>query len=83
MQPYVQGNYITGFTSQKFWNVVWLGKDPSMVGLLDPSIISQFTKKIHFVARTIEAQNGPKLYNMMSHDSFSEDLLEVLWHGEA
>ena len=48
----------------------------------DQSNISQFTQKIPFQARTTEAQLGPKLQNIMSHDSLSEDLLEVLWHDE-
>ena len=44
--------------------------------------ISQFTQKVPFQARTTEAQFGPKLWNIMSHDSLSEDLLEVLWHDK-
>ena len=36
-----------------------------------------------FWARAIWAEFGPKLCNIMSHDSLSEDLFEVLWHDEA
>ena len=36
-----------------------------------------------FWARPILAEFGPKLCNVMSHDSLSEDLAEVLWHDEA
>ena len=46
---------------------------------LDQSNISQFSKKIPFWGRAIWAQLGQKLCNLMSHDSHSEDLFEVLW----
>ena len=36
-----------------------------------------------FFARTIWAEFGPKLCNVVSLDSLSEDLFEVLWHNEA
>ena len=39
-------------------------------------------KKLPFEARPIWTQFGPKLYNLMSHDSLSEDLFELLWHDE-
>ena len=40
-------------------------------------------KKISFRTRAIWAEFGPKLCNVMSHDSLFEDLFEVLWHDEA
>ena len=40
-------------------------------------------KIFSFWARAIWAEFGPKLCNVMSHDSLSEDLFEVLWHDEA
>ena len=36
-----------------------------------------------FWARAIWAEFGPKLCNIMSHDSLSENLFEVLWHDGA
>ena len=39
--------------------------------------------KFPFWARAIWAEFEPKLCNVMSHDSLSEDLVEVLWHDEA
>ena len=36
-----------------------------------------------FWAGVFWAKFGPKLCNIMSHDSLSEDLFEVLWHDEA
>ena len=40
-------------------------------------------KKFPFWARAIWAKFGSKVCNVMSQDSFSEDLFEVLWHDEA
>ena len=36
-----------------------------------------------FWARAIWAKFGQKLYNVMSHDSLSEELFKVLWRDEA
>ena len=41
------------------------------------------SKKFPFWARVIWAKFGPKLFNLMSHYSLSEDLFEVLWHDKA
>ena len=40
-------------------------------------------KKFPFCTRVIWAKFGPKLFNLMSHDSLSEDLFEVFWHDKA
>ena len=37
-------------------------------------------KEFPFWAREIWAKFGPKLYNIMSHDSLSEDFFEVFRH---
>ena len=39
-------------------------------------------KKFSFWARDIWAELEPKSCNVMSHDSLSQDLFEVLWHDE-
>ena len=41
-------------------------------------ILVNLPKKFPFWVRTIGAQFGPKLCNLMSHDLISEDLFEVL-----
>ena len=40
-------------------------------------------KQFPLGARAIWAQFGPKLYNLLSRDSFYEDLFGVLLHDEA
>ena len=40
-------------------------------------------KQSPFGAKAIWTQFGSRLYNIMSHDSLSEDVLEVLWYNEA
>ena len=40
-------------------------------------------KKFPFWATAIWDKFGSKLCNVMSHDSLSEDLFEVLWHEKA
>ena len=40
-------------------------------------------EKFPFWVRSISAKFGPILCNLMSHDSLSEDLFEVLWHNKA
>ena len=53
-----------------------------VVQQLDQRNISQLTKKVPFLARTIWAQRWPNLCILMSHDSLSEELFEVLWLDE-
>ena len=45
-------------------------------------LLVNLPKKFPFRLRAIWAQFGPNLSNLMSHDSLSEDLFEVLWHHE-
>ena len=45
-------------------------------------VIVNLPKTFPFWARTIWAEFGPKLCNVMSHDSLSQDLFKVLWHDE-
>ena len=45
-------------------------------------LLVNLPKKFPFQRRAIWAQFGPNLCNLMSHDSLSEDLFEVLWHHE-
>ena len=45
-------------------------------------LLVNLPKKFPFWLRAIWAQFGPNLSNLMSHDSLSEDLFEVLWHHE-
>ena len=40
-------------------------------------------KKFPYGARAIWVKFRPKLYILLSHDSFSEDLYEVFWDDEA
>ena len=46
-------------------------------------ILVNLPKKFPFWARTIQAQFGPKLLNLISHDSFSETLFEILQYDGA
>ena len=45
-------------------------------------LLVNLTKNFPFWLRAIWTQFGPNLCNLMSHDSLSEDLFEVLWHHE-
>ena len=45
-------------------------------------LLVNLPKKFPFWLRAFWAQFGPNLCNLMSHDSLSEDLFEVLWHHE-
>ena len=46
-------------------------------------ILVNLPKKFPFWARTIQAQFGPKLLNLISHDSHYETLFEILQHDGA
>ena len=46
-------------------------------------LLVNLPKKFSFQLRAIWAQFVPNLCNLMSHDSLSEDLFEVLWYYEA
>ena len=46
-------------------------------------LLVNLPKEIIFWLRAIWVQFGPNLCNLMSHDSLSEDLFEVLWHHKA
>ena len=45
-------------------------------------LLVNLLKYFPFWLRTIWAKFGPNLCNLMSHDSLSEDLFEILWHHE-
>ena len=68
IKPFLPSNYISWFTLQKSWNVVWCG---TIVRL-----------NYYFWLRVIWTQFGPNLCSLRSHDFLSKDLFDVLWHHE-
>ena len=63
--------------SLEVWNMVWWGCNSYT------NVAVNLPKKFAFWVRATLAKFGPILCSLMSHDSLSEDLFEILWHDKA
>ena len=84
-EPNMGQNYVTLCPTQLYLMIHSLkALKCSMMGYNSQTkvLLVNLPKKLPFQLRTIWTQFGPNLCNLMSHDSLSEDLFEVLWHHE-